>query len=353
MHVCHLIPDNKLIYHNKNKQVYCKYLTIMNEISNIEIWDIIRYFRIIVAYLENIQHNLLEKIHNSSASKITRIAFLGPKGSFSYLAACNYASRLCKKIVEVSCIKFRDIINKVENQQAEYAILPLENSTSGSINDVYDLLPYTKLSIVNEIILPIDHCILVSTKTDLQKIKTIYSHVQPFQQCSNFINSFPHWNIKYTQSTAAAMQTVSLLNSPQVAALGSEVGGKIYNLQVVARNLANECRNITRFIVLARKPIKVDEHIPAKTTIMIVTKPRQGALLDALLILHQNNLAMSKLESRPIPGNPWEEIFFIDIKHNLNSEDMKQAIKELKLMSSLIKVLGCYPAEMVVTIHKE
>ncbi|MCE1631317.1 bifunctional chorismate mutase/prephenate dehydratase, partial [Enterobacter hormaechei] len=103
-------------------------------------------------------------------------------------------------------------------------MLPIENTSSGSINDVYDLLQHTNLSIVGEITIPINHCLLVATDTTLSESKTVYSHPQPFQQCSQYINQFPHWKIKFCESTAAAMQKVAEQNSPEIAALGSEAG---------------------------------------------------------------------------------------------------------------------------------
>ncbi len=109
-------------------------------------------------------------------------------------------------MVECGCLKFHDIIKQVENNAADYAVLPIENTSSGSINDVYDLLQQTNLSIVGEMTLPIEHCMLVSGPSDLEQIETVYSHPQPFQQSSHFINRFPHWNIVYTESTAAAME---------------------------------------------------------------------------------------------------------------------------------------------------
>ena len=199
--------------------------------------------------------------------------------------------------------------------------------------------------------MPIEHCVLIHGSTDLQQIETVYSHPQPFQQCSQFINRFPHWKIEYTESTAAAMEKVAALNSPKAAALGSEAGGELYQLQVLERNLANQQQNHTRFIVLARKAIEVSDQVPAKTTLIMATGQQAGALVDALLVLRQHNLIMSKLESRPINGNPWEEMFYIDVQGNLQSERMQQALQELKAMTRSMKVLGCYPGENIIPVQ--
>lgn len=314
---------------------------------------ITRLFQQIIEDSVLTQQALLQKHLNQTNAHSARIAFLGPKGSYSHLAARRYAARHFEQFIESGCLKFHDIINQVETGQADYAVLPIENTSSGSINDVYDLLQQTSLSIVGEMTVPINHCVLVADATDLQQIETVYSHPQPFQQCSQFINRFPHWKIEYTESTAAAMEKVAALNSPKAAALGSEAGGELYNLQVLERDLANQQQNITRFIILARKPVEVSPQVPAKTTLIMATGQQAGALVEALLVLRQHNLIMSKLESRPINGNPWEEMFYIDVQGNLRSDDMQQALRELSPITRSLKVLGCYPSENVVPVDPQ
>ncbi|WP_315709706.1 bifunctional chorismate mutase/prephenate dehydratase [Brenneria uluponensis] len=314
---------------------------------------ITRLFQLIIEDSVLTQQALLQQHLNQTTSHSARIAFLGPKGSYSHLAARQYAARHFDNIIECGCQKFHDIINIVEIGQADYAVLPIENTSSGSINDVYDLLQHTGLSIVGELTNPIDHCVLVAVDTHLDQIETVYSHPQPFQQCSNFINRFPHWKIKYCESTAAAMAKVSELKSPKVAALGSEAGGTLYQLQVLEHNLANQSQNITRFIILARKPIEVTEQVPAKTTLIMATGQQSGALVEALLVLREHGIVMTKLESRPIHGNPWEEMFYIDVQANLRSKEMQNALKDLAMITRSLKVLGCYPSENIVPVETD
>ncbi|MDG0799475.1 bifunctional chorismate mutase/prephenate dehydratase [Pectobacterium punjabense] len=311
---------------------------------------ITRLFQLIIEDSVLTQQALLQHHLNQTTAHSARIAFLGPKGSYSHLAARQYAARHFEQLVECGCQKFQDIFNMVETGQADYAVLPIENTSSGSINDVYDLLQHTGLSIVGELTNPINHCVLVATDTSLEQIETVYSHPQPFQQCSHFINRFPHWKIEYCESTAAAMEKVAALNSPTAAALGSEAGGQLYQLQVLEHNLANQSQNITRFIVLARKPIDVTEQVPAKTTLIMATGQQSGALVEALLVLRDNGIVMTKLESRPINGNPWEEMFYLDVQANLRSDAMQKALKGLSPITRSLKVLGCYPSENVVPV---
>ncbi|EQA4286805.1 bifunctional chorismate mutase/prephenate dehydratase [Cronobacter dublinensis] len=311
---------------------------------------ITRLFQLIIEDSVLTQQALLQQHLNQTNPHSARVAFLGPKGSYSHLAARQYAARHFDQFIESGCAKFHDIFNQVETGQADYAVVPIENTSSGAINDVYDLLQHTSLSIVGELTLPIDHCVLVSTSTTLEKIETVYSHPQPFQQCSQFLKRYPNWKIEYCESTAAAMEKVAHASSPYVAALGSEAGGALYGLQVLERNLANQTQNITRFIVLARKAINVSDQVPAKTTLLMATGQQAGALVEALLVLRNHNLMMTKLESRPINGNPWEEMFYLDIQANLQDAPMQLALKELTEITRSMKVLGCYPSENVVPV---
>lgn len=312
---------------------------------------ITRLFQLIIEDSVLTQQALLQQHLNQTNPHSARVAFLGPKGSYSHLAARQYAARHFEQFIESGCAKFQDIFNQVETGQADYAVVPLENTSSGAINDVYDLLQHTSLSIVGELTIPIDHCVLVSGSTDLESIDTIYSHPQPFQQCSQFLNRYSHWKIEYCESTSAAMEKVAQMKSPKVAALGSEAGGALYGLQVLERNLANQSQNITRFIVLARKAIHVSDQVPAKTTLLMATGQQAGALVEALLVLRNHNLIMTRLESRPIHGNPWEEMFYLDIQANVQQAEMQQALRELTDITRSMKVLGCYPSENVVPVE--
>jgi len=275
------------------------------------------------------------------------VAFLGNKGSYSYLASHRYFSRRAEQIIESGCQNFADIMKLVESGHVDYGVLPVENTSSGSINQVYDLLQHTNLSIVGEITQPIEHCLLTAVNTDLNQIKTIYAHGQPFAQCSNFLDKQKNIRIEYCDSTADAMAKVYELQDPTVAVIGSEEGGHLYQLHALEKSIANQTENHSRFIVVARKAIEVAEQIPAKTTLILATGQTAGALVECLLVLKNNRINMCKLESRPIQGRPWEEMFYLDVEANLNSLAMQDAIRELNAHTNFIKVLGCYPVEHI------
>jgi len=296
----------------------------------------------------NQQAWLQQRVNQQDDTPHSRVAFLGAKGSYSYLASHRYFSRRVENMIEVGCATFNQIIDTVESGRAEFGVLPIENTSSGSINEVYDLLQHTSLSIVGELTQPVNHCLLTSSATSIDAIDTIYCHAQPHQQCSQYLLGLSNIKFEFCDSSAAAMKKVAQLDQPNVSAIGSLEGGALYGLQSTSSNIANQQENHTRFIVVARKAIDVAIQIPAKTTFIISTAQKSGALVDALLVLKSNDINMTKLESRPIQGNPWEEMFYIDVTANLHSVNMQQALKQLDDITTQIKVLGCYPSEHVI-----
>ncbi|QPG04792.1 prephenate dehydratase [Salinimonas marina] len=295
----------------------------------------------------NQQALLAARANPGAALPLNRVAFLGDKGSYSYLATQKYFSRRPGELLEIGCQSFAEIVQKVEHAEADYAVLPIENSTSGSINEVYDQLQHTELSIIGELIHPIRHSLLVATQTSLDKIKTLYAHPQVFTQCSHFLAELGNVEVKTIDSTSSAMLMVSEMQRDDVAAIGSEAGGGLYGLSAIKSNLANQKENHSRFIVVARAPVVVPLQVPAKTTLVISTVQQPGALVDALLVLRENKINMTKLESRPIHGNPWEEMFYIDVQGNVQDGPVQKALESLRGITRYIKVLGCYPSEEI------
>lgn len=294
------------------------------------------------------QQSMLAQWANPDSQRIlNRVAFLGEKGSYSYLATQKYFARRSGDVAEIGCKSFAEIIQKVESNAADYAVLPIENTSSGSINEVYDQLQHTRLNIVGELTHPINHALLVHSDVEVGKIKTLYAHPQVFAQCSHFLAELGNLEVKPCDSTSAAMLKVNELRSDEVAAIGSEAGGKLYNLRAIKSNLANQKENHSRFIVVASRAIKVPLQVPAKTTVIMSTVQTAGALVDALMVLKQHGINMTKLESRPINGNPWEEMFYLDMEGNIDDGPMHQAIDTLRGMTRYFKVLGCYPVEEV------
>ncbi|WP_370426993.1 chorismate mutase [Actinobacillus pleuropneumoniae] len=293
------------------------------------------------------QQNYLQNKLNEQKEQNISIAFLGMRGSYSNMASRQFAKKYQGSLIELSCDSFQQVFDKVSEGEAEFGVLPLENTTSGSINDVYDLLQHTDLAVVGELAYPIKHCVLANGNIDLVEIDTLYSHPQVIQQCSQFIQSLNKVHIKYCESSSHAMQMVARLNKPNIVALGNEDGGKLYGLTNIKTDIANQQNNITRFIVVAKQAINVSPQLQTKTLLLMTTSQQAGALADALMVFKQHQIRMTKLESRPIYGKPWEEMFYVELQANIHSENTQQALKALEDVTSYVKVLGCYPSEII------
>ncbi|PKF79369.1 bifunctional chorismate mutase/prephenate dehydratase [Vibrio sp. vnigr-6D03] len=310
---------------------------------------ITKIFHTIIEDSVLLQQAYLQNLVNPGESRkpLARVAFLGARGSYSHLASHQYFSRKNTELIELNCEHFKEIASTVESGHADYGVLPIENTSSGSINEVYDLLQHTTLYIVGELTLPIEHCLVATSDVRIEEIKTLYSHPQPHQQCSEFLSHLNGVTLESCVSTADAMQKVKDLDRKDVAAIGNASSGKLYGLQSIQGNIANQTENHTRFIVVARKPVEVSTQIPAKTTLIMSTSQQAGSLVETLLVLQRYGINMTKLESRPIMGNPWEEMFYIDLEAHLDSEEMNNAISEVIKLTTHLKVLGCYPIENV------
>jgi len=309
---------------------------------------ITKLFQVIIEDSVLQQQALLHEWANPNSSlPINRVAFLGEKGSYSYLATQKYFSRRPGDLVEIGCNSFAQIIERVENNEADFAVLPIENTSSGSINEVYDQLQHTRLNIVGELTHPIKHALLVHENVNTADIKTIYAHPQVFAQCSHFLAEFGNVEVKTCDSTSDAMMKVNEADSPNVAAIGSAESGKFYALKAIKSDLANQKENHSRFIVVASRSIKVPLQVPAKTTVIMSTVQSPGALCEVLMVLKENNINMTKLESRPVNGNPWEEMFYMDMVGNIDDGPMQETVDRLRGMTRYFKVLGCYPVEEI------
>ncbi|PXA71328.1 MULTISPECIES: prephenate dehydratase [Vibrio] len=332
----------------REQQLLVKLIQIGKQDYQLDAPYITKLFHTIIEDSVLLQQAYLQNLANPQNRKpLARVAFLGAKGSYSHLATREYFSRKNTELIELNCEQFRDITKTVESGHADYGVLPIENTSSGSINEVYDLLQHTTLYIVGEITQPIEHCLVATQDIRLEELKILYSHPQPHQQCSEFLSRLKGVKLETCASTADAMKKVQQMQRNDVAAIGNATSGKLYGLQSIQTNIANQTENHTRFIVVARKPIEVSTQIPAKTTLIMSTAQEAGSLVATLLVLQRYGINMTKLESRPIMGNPWEEMFYVDLQAHLDSDEMQKALGELTKLTKHLKVLGCYPIENI------
>ncbi len=278
-------------------------------------------------------------------SDLKRVAFQGIEGAYSELAGRKYFAPYLDLTAFVGVSSFEQVVNAVEDGDADYGLLPVENTTAGSINEVYDLLSCAQLSIVGEEVLRIEHCLLGLDEVPLSNIRQIYSHPQALAQCMKFVSKIPNCQPMPYMDSAMAVKKVKEEGDPGVAAIASEEASRLYGLKVLRRNIEDQQNNYTRFLIVAQKPVSVDRRIPCKTSLIMATSHEEGSLLKALSLLHEYKINLSKLESRPIPGMPFQYLFYIDFEGNIAEERIAQAVERLRSATTSLKVLGSYPTQ--------
>ena len=285
--------------------------------------------------------------------KSVNVAIQGIEGAYSHLAAQKYFSRQKVELNFISKKRFEEVVQAAEKGEADVAMLPIENTTSGGINEVYDLLLHTTLSIIGEEKFQVKHCLVAPADVPIKKIKKVYAHYQAAAQCSKFLETIPNVAIEYYDDTAMSGQKIKEEGNNFYAAITSEEAAKFFKLKILKKDIANQPENFTRFLIAARKPQEVDPRIPCKTSIVMATSHTPGSLVDALNVFIKYNVNMTKLESRPIIGNPWEEMFYLDFEGNITSELIQKVMDELGHHTRFLKVLGSYPSQELVKTKLE
>ena len=285
---------------------------------------------------------LYEKIVNS----IENTPKLFPKAP---MVACQgiegaYAQIACEKMFKAPFImyfkNFEGIFNAIEQGLCQYGILPLENSTAGSVKKVYDLMIHHNFSIVRTFRLKIDHNLLANPGAKLSDIKEIYSHEQAINQCSEYLNTMPGVKIIPVENTAVAAKAVADSGRNDVAAISSHSCEELYNLVCLADNIQDKDNNRTRFICISKNL----EIYPGsdKTSIMMVLSHKPGALYKVLARMYVLGINVIKLESRPIPERDFEFMFYFDLETSIYSEEFVQLMCELDDLCEEFKYLGSY-----------
>jgi len=236
------------------------------------------------------------------AARLT-ITYQGTEGNFSHSAARQFFADREERSTFVGGSTFEDVVQAVEKGDADYGVLPVENTTAGVINEVYDLLLRTKLHVVGEEIYEINLCLVAVDRVPLSNIRRVLSQWQALAQCSRFLSQLDNCQKVPTVDTAKAVRRVKEDRDLSQAAIAGEPAAQVYGLRVLEHNISDQPENFTRFIVVAAQPIEVDSRIPAKTSMIVATAHESGALIKALVALERHGINMTKLESRPRKGS--------------------------------------------------
>ncbi|NVJ49636.1 MAG: chorismate mutase [Gammaproteobacteria bacterium] len=272
-----------------------------------------------------------------------RVAFLGEHGSYSHQALNQYYSNSQVTAKPFGYPSFSAIVEAVIKGEMDIGILPIENTTSGAILEVYDLLQGAGIHIIGEDILSIEHCLLGHAE-NLGQIEKVYGHPQALTQCSNLLSQHPSWSVEYCPSSANAIEKVIKNKQPGEVAIANDFASQMYQLPVVMRNISNNKRNFTRFLIIAKDALSFPETIPCKVSLVLATRQTAGSLACVLNEFKSRDIALSKLQSRPIPEKPWEELFYLDLEGHVDSPNVQAAIENCENLCQFLKVLGCYPS---------
>jgi chorismate mutase/prephenate dehydratase len=273
-----------------------------------------------------------------------RVAYQGVEGSYSHLAAQRrYAGRPGGALL-AGHDSFRAAADAVASGVADLALLPIENTTAGSINETYDLLAMGTLHITGEVVSAIEHCLLALPGAELAELRTVISHPQALAQCHELFAKHPHLTPRADLDTAGAARRVAEANDRTLAAIASSAAAKRYGLAIVARGIQSATGNATRFVEVALRPAPMPDGAPAKTSLVFALADRPGVLGELLSRLAARNLSLTKLESRPIPEVPFTYRFYADVLGHAASEPFQAALDDIRPLTTELRVLGTYPS---------
>ena len=269
--------------------------------------------------------------------KGSRVAFQGELGAFSQRAAIQIFGL---GISPVPCVTFDDVFDRVVGRRTEMGIIPIENTLAGSIHQNFDLLARHSLEAIAETSVRIEHNLIAHPASSMARIKKIYSHPVALAQCRQFLKRMKRVAAESFYDTAGSVKHIRDQGLLDAAAIASADAAKFYGMKILRKGIEDNRENYTRFLALARKGVFAQGG--TKTTIVFGLRNEPGALFKALSVFALRNIDLSKIESRPIHGKPWEYLFYLDLQSDLRSRECGNALRHLREMTLYFKVLGSY-----------
>lgn len=280
----------------------------------------------------------LDNLYNLAAPKREniKVGYAGVPGAFAYQAMIEYFGNE----ENINYVNFRDVFEALKNDEIDYGIVPLENSSTGAINDNYDLVRDYDFYIVGEHSICISQHLLGIKGSKLEDIKEVYSHPQGIQQSAEFLRNHPQMTPQNYSNTAAAAKYISECNDFSKGAIASKAAAKLYNLAILEENINNEKTNNTRFIVFSKQ--LEDHQNTDRVSIVFTLQHKVGALYGVLKAIKDHQINLSRIESRPIKDKRWQYYFYIDFEGSLHDDNVKLALEQMKTNCLTLRVLGNY-----------
>ncbi|HEV3199101.1 MAG TPA: prephenate dehydratase [Bryobacteraceae bacterium] len=288
----------------------------------------------------------------SPARAVTRksaagvVAFQGARGAFSEEAARKL---LGPKLEVLPCERFEDVFRSLKEGRTDGAVVPIENSLAGSVHENYDHLQNFELPIVAETSVRIVHNLIAPKGVSFSHLKRVFSHPVALNQCLDFFSQNPQIERTPFYDTAGSVKMVMEEGLTDAGAIASAVAAGIYGGRILRRSIESDRRNFTRFFLLrtpeyARShPLGSAAHVPWKTSLVFSTRNIPGALFRALSAFALRDLNLTKIESRPLRGKPWEYLFYLDFLGQVDSPNARNALNHLREIADMLRILGCYP----------
>lgn len=295
------------------------------------------FFKDIMESSRNYQSTLIDKVESDFVESYTgKVAFQGVEGSFSSIALTEFFG---DKVSRIHTETFENVFKMVHEKEVDYGILPIENSSTGAINEVFDLLKAYQVKIVGEYYLKVRHHLIGLKDSTLENIQAIYSHEQGFKQSSEFLKDKDWTHFAYI-NTAKSVEHIKQLNDLSCAAIASEAAASVYDLKIIKRDIQNSDHNATRFVIISSDQKRHNRANKISLILSIAHEPQ--SLFKVLEKISEFHVNMLKIESRPIPDKPWAYSFYLDLEGNLEDGNIKKLMSEIKDVSHNIMILGNY-----------
>lgn len=328
----------------------------LNMLTNKELQaDVVLLYETIMGITRRQQRNLVaEGLENPNFTKIVtdiahartsvqnpRVVYQGEPGAYSEMASIRFFG---DSVQAKGLEQFEDVFQALKNGEADYGVLPIENSSTGAIRQIYDLMTQYDCFVVGETTVAIQHCLMALPGASLDSIQTVYSHEQGLFQCEAYLNKHPKWNRVPQADTAGSANMVAKSGDPSKAAICSKRSAELYGLEILAEAINSNVNNTTRFVVVSPK-MELREGRDKVSTCFCI--PHQsGSLHEILTIFAVHGLNMVRLESRPIQGSSWEYMFFLEFTGDVTASGMEGVFRELTQSAEQVRVLGNFASSL-------